>query len=61
MPRRGGVRTELGRRGWKTGFSISGENRESDPLNTDEERFVQMVAVTGDHGTQPCPVRRWWR
>lgn len=46
----------LRERGWRTGFSISCENGESDAdLNIDEERFVQMGAVTGDHGTYDEP------
>jgi len=46
----------LKERGWMTGFSISCENGESDPeFNIDEERFVQMGAVTGDHGTYEDP------
>jgi len=46
----------LRERGWRTGFSISCENGESDPeFNIDEERFVQMDAVTGDHGTYDEP------
>lgn len=49
-------RNALRERGWKTGFSISCANGESDPeLNIDEERFVQMDAVTGDHGVWDDP------
>lgn len=49
-------RRALRQRGWKTGFSISCENGESDPgFNIDDERFVQMDAVTGDHGTFDDP------
>jgi len=49
-------RAALRERGWKTGFSISCETGESDPeFNIDEERFVQMDAVTGDHGTFDDP------
>ena len=49
-------RRALRERGWRTGFSISCESGESDPeLNIDEERFVQMDAVTGDHGTYDEP------
>jgi len=49
-------RAALRERGWKTGFSISCESGESDPeFNIDEERFVQMDAVTGDHGTFDDP------
>jgi hypothetical protein len=46
----------LRERGWRTGFSISCESDESDPeFNIDEERFVQMDAVTGDHGIYDEP------
>jgi hypothetical protein len=49
-------RRALQARGWRTGYSISCENGESDPgFNVDEERFVQMGAVTGDHGTFDDP------
>jgi hypothetical protein len=49
-------RAALRERGWKTGFSISCESSESDPeFNIDEERFVQMDAVTGDHGIYDEP------
>lgn len=49
-------RRALRERGWRTGFSISCEDGESDPeFNIDEERFVQMGAVTGDHGTYDEP------
>jgi len=49
-------RAALRERGWKTGFSISCESGESDPeFNLDEEKFVQMDAVTGDHGTFADP------
>lgn len=49
-------RSALRERGWRTGFSISCENGESDPdFNIDEERFVQMDAVTGDHGIYDEP------
>ena len=46
----------LRERGWRTGYSVSCESGESDPaFNIDEERFVQMDAVTGDHGTYEEP------
>lgn len=49
-------REALREHGWKTGFSISCSNGESDPeLDIDEERFVQMDAVTGDHGVWDDP------
>lgn len=49
-------RAALRERGWRTGFSISCESGESDPeFNIDEERFVQMDAVTGDHGIYDEP------
>lgn len=50
-------RKALRERGWKTGFSISCESGESSAeLDIDDERFVQMDAVTGDHGTYDDPV-----
>jgi len=46
----------LRERGWKTGFSISCESGESDSeFNIDQERFVQMDAVTSDHGIYDDP------
>lgn len=46
----------LRERGWKTGYSISCESGESDAeFNIDEERFVQMDAVTSDHGIYDEP------
>jgi len=46
----------LRERGWKTGYSISCESGESNPeFNIDEEKFVQMDAVTGDHGVYEDP------
>jgi len=49
-------RSALRERGWKTGFSISCANGDSDPeLNIDQERFVQMDAVTDDHGIYDEP------
>ncbi|UYP44749.1 hypothetical protein NEF87_001034 [Candidatus Lokiarchaeum ossiferum] len=42
--------------GWKTGFSISCEKEESSAdLNLETEKFVQMDAVTEDHGLWTSP------
>lgn len=48
-----GAVSELRHRGWTTGFSVA-LPRTGDPatdLELDSERFVQMAAVTDDHGT----------
>jgi hypothetical protein len=46
----------LRERGWNTGFSISREGGESSAaFNLDEEKFVQMDAVVGDHGVWDEP------
>lgn len=42
---------ELHKRGWKTGFSVSGVDGDpSAELALDESHYSQMGAVTGDHG-----------
>ncbi len=49
-------RKALRERGWRTGFSISCEKGEPAlELDIDDERFVQMGAVTGDHGIYRDP------
>lgn len=49
---------ELDRRGWKTGFSISGTDGEpSADLVLDDAHFSQMGAVKGDHGTWEMPAQ----
>lgn len=66
---------ELERRGWKTGFSVSGADGEpSADLELDDAHHAQMGAVTGDHGiwekpaqylagpaylNRPGPLRSW--
>lgn len=49
---------ELGRRGWKTGFSVSKSDSKSEPsseFRLGTEQFEQMAAVTGDHGVWDEP------
>lgn len=47
---------ELAKRGWDTGYSIScSSGQSSSDLNLDQEAFVQMDAVVGDHGTWDDP------
>jgi hypothetical protein len=53
-----GAVSELRRRGWRTGFSVALADDEGEPataLDLDAERFVQMAAVTDDHGTWDDP------
>lgn len=47
---------ELKRRGWKTGFSLSCANGESNAgFSLKNDNFVQMGAITSDHGTYDDP------
>ncbi len=49
-------RAALKRRGWTTGYSISCATGESSmDFDLDEEKFVQMGAVSGDHGVWDDP------
>ena len=54
-----GAIAELERRGWRTGFSVAlpaaGEPPAGLDLDVDSERFVQMAAVTDDHGAYDDP------
>jgi hypothetical protein len=46
----------LNENGWDTGYSIANSNGDSSAeFNIDEEQFVQMGAVTGDHGIWDDP------
>jgi hypothetical protein len=48
---------KLQEKNWDTGYSISCSIGESDPeFNIDNEKFVQMDAVTEDHGTWDEPM-----
>jgi transglutaminase-like putative cysteine protease len=52
---RGGL-LELKRKGWDTGYSISGTcGNSSAEFNIDDEKFVQMDAVETDHGIWEDP------
>lgn len=49
---------ELGRRSWRTGFSVA-LPRSGEPgidLDLESEHFSQMAAVTDDHGTYADPI-----
>lgn len=47
---------ELKRRGWKTGLSVSCGNGESNAdFSLENDNFVQMGAITSDHGTYGDP------
>jgi hypothetical protein len=47
---------ELKRKGWDTGYSISGScGNSSAEFNIDDEKFVQMDAVEADHGVWEDP------
>ena len=51
------AKSELQKKGWDTGYSISCPDGEcSCDFNIDQELFVQMGAVVGDHGVwdDPC-------
>ncbi len=49
-------RKMLRERGWDTGYSISCSSGDADiDLSIDDERFVQMNAVTDDHGVWEDP------
>ena len=49
-------KSQLRKNGWDVGYSISCSNGESSAaFNIDEENFVQMGAVTEDHGTWSDP------
>jgi len=51
-----GAKAELSRQGWATGFSVaSGGGGSSAAFNIDDEAFVQMDAVTDDHGVWEEP------
>jgi len=51
-----GAVTEIRRRGWETGFSVTRAGGEpSAELSLDGERFTQMGAVTDDHGVWDDP------
>ena len=48
---------KLGERGWNTGYSIaSSKNESSAELDFNNEQFVQMDAITGDHGIYDDPM-----
>jgi hypothetical protein len=48
---------QLQERGWHTGYSIAGSKKESSAeLDFNNEGFVQMDAVTGDHGIYDDPM-----
>jgi hypothetical protein len=48
---------KLQERGWHTGYSIaSSKKKSSAELDFNNERFVQMDAVTGDHGVYDDPM-----
>ena len=52
---RGGL-MELKRKGWHTGYSISGScGNSSAEFNIEDEKFVQMDAVEADHGVWKDP------
>lgn len=51
-------KTKLKEKGWDTGYSIScSENNSSAELDLKEEKFVQMDAVTEDHGVYDEPMK----
>ena len=50
------AKSELQKRGWDTGYSVSCPGGEcSCDFNVDQEVFVQMGAVVGDHGIWDDP------
>lgn len=57
LPLQRGAVAELTRRGWRTGFSVAlpREGELAADLDLDDERFVQMAAVTDDHGLYDDP------
>ena len=51
------AKKKLRERGWNTGYSIAcSKNESSIELDFDNEQFVQMDAVTDDHGVYDDPV-----
>jgi transglutaminase-like putative cysteine protease len=51
------AKSELQKRGWDTGYSVSCPGGEcSSEFNIERETFVQMGAVVGDHGVWDDPV-----
>jgi len=57
LPLQRGAVSELRKRGWRTGFSVAlpDVGEPATDLDIDAERFVQMGAVTEDHGTYDDP------
>jgi hypothetical protein len=52
---------KLQERGWHTGYSIAGSKKKSSAeLDFNNQGFVQMDAVTGDHGVYDDPMEDYW-